>query len=600
MTADEVLSRADALLRAGDLRNAELQLATLWADTSTAPAPALHMLGLIRRAQQRFADAERYFRRAIAAEPGVARHHLAFGELLVAAGLHEHAATILAEALKLDAAHPRTLQLYAQSALQAGQGENAERAARQLLALAPTAETWDLLSRALRVQDKLEEAVIAAEEALKLDPAHAGAAHSRATALARLGRNEEALGQLDHLRARGVDAPAIAFGRGAALFNLTRAADAEAAFAEGVRRWPLDTNLQNALANARWMRGEGEAFTRDMEAAVASNASNVQLRVMCADLLRRADFQQRAEALLREGLTRQPDDVALLASLGVLLDEMDRTDEGLPLLQQAAARAPNLNPIRANLACALMRLNRGEEALAEIEPSRRAQPLNQEWICYETMALRQLGRSRYHELCDYESMVRAYDLAPPPGFATIDAFNEAFAAGLAKLHVLEAHPLDQSLRGGSQTSRSLIYVDDPIIRAYREALAQPINAYIEAMGAPDPGHPLSGRKRSGYRLAGAWSVKLRAKGYHINHVHPAGWISSSYYVALPKAVEDGQGQQGWIKFGEPRWPTPGCGVEKVVQPKAGRLVLFPSYMWHGTRPFDEGERLTAPFDAIPA
>jgi hypothetical protein len=120
------------------------------------------------------------------------------------------------------------------------------------------------------------------------------------------------------------------------------------------------------------------------------------------------------------------------------------------------------------------------------------------------------------------------------------------------------------------------------------------------MGAPDPGHPWSGRKSGGFRLSGAWSVKLKAGGYHINHLHPAGWISSAYYVALPPVVADGEGQQGWIKFGEPRWPAPACTVEKVVQPKVGRLVLFPSYMWHGTIPFSAGERLSAPFDVVPA
>lgn len=30
-----------------------------------------------------------------------------------------------------------------------------------------------------------------------------------------------------------------------------------------------------------------------------------------------------------------------------------------------------------------------------------------------------------------------------------------------------------------------------------------------------------------------------------------------------------------------------------------RLVLFPSYMFHGTRPFGKGERLTVAFDVIP-
>ena len=40
-------------------------------------------------------------------------------------------------------------------------------------------------------------------------------------------------------------------------------------------------------------------------------------------------------------------------------------------------------------------------------------------------------------------------------------------------------------------------------------------------------------------------------------------------------------------------------IERVIQPKEGRLVLFPSYMWHGTIPFSSGERLTAPFDVVP-
>ena len=85
----------------------------------------------------------------------------------------------------------------------------------------------------------------------------------------------------------------------------------------------------------------------------------------------------------------------------------------------------------------------------------------------------------------------------------------------------------------------------------------------------------------------------------MNHTHPAGWISSAYYVSLPP-VMSADSQEGWIKFGEPRWPVPGCGIERVTQPLEGRLVLFPSYMWHGTIPFSSGERLTAPFDVVPA
>src|SRR5690606_18051127 len=83
-------------------------------------------------------------------------------------------------------------------------------------------------------------------------------------------------------------------------------------------------------------------------------------------------------------------------------------------------------------------------------------------------------------------------------------------------------------------------------------------------------------------LSSAWSVQLRREGFHVNHVHPEGWISSAYYVDVPDEVNDPTLMSGWLKFGEPRYPTPGLTAEGVVQPRAGRLVLFPSYMWHGT------------------
>ena len=49
-------------------------------------------------------------------------------------------------------------------------------------------------------------------------------------------------------------------------------------------------------------------------------------------------------------------------------------------------------------------------------------------------------------------------------------------------------------------------------------------------------------------------------------------------------------------------PTrPALGPDYFVEPEAGQLVLFPSWMWHGTRPFrSTGSRLTIAFDLVPA
>jgi hypothetical protein len=40
---------------------------------------------------------------------------------------------------------------------------------------------------------------------------------------------------------------------------------------------------------------------------------------------------------------------------------------------------------------------------------------------------------------------------------------------------------------------------------------------------------------------------------------------------------------------------------RIERPQVGRLVIFPSYLWHGTLPFEsEQPRLTVAFDAVPA
>jgi hypothetical protein len=79
-----------------------------------------------------------------------------------------------------------------------------------------------------------------------------------------------------------------------------------------------------------------------------------------------------------------------------------------------------------------------------------------------------------------------------------------------------------------------------------------------------------------------------------------GWLSSAFYVALPAAIE--RGREGWIEFGRPGVPTePALDAEHAIKPEPGLLVLFPSYMWHGTVPFSgEDPRLTIAFDLTPA
>ena len=372
---------------------------------------------------------------------------------------------------------------------------------------------------------------------------------------------------------------------------------AERILADTVARAPQDAPAHFALARTRWALGRGAAFADDFRAAVARAPDAASLRFACADLLRRAGQLADAEAMLREGVARAPEDAGLIAALGVVLDEAERPAEAVTLLTRATALAPANALMRQYLAHALLRAGDAPVALKLIAELRRAKPLDQGLLALETLALRVLRDPRYDALCDYNRLVRTYDLEPPAGYANSEAFNAALADALRALHQDRAHPLDQSLRGGSQTEASLLQADDPVIRGFLAALDASIRAYIATLGAAAP---LVARRSGGYRIAGCWSVRLRPGGYHVNHVHPEGWISSAYYVALPEGIAAREDQAGWLKFGEPRFPIPGCGIEKTIAPRVGLLALFPSYFWHGTIPFRDGaERLTAAFDVAP-
>jgi hypothetical protein len=283
----------------------------------------------------------------------------------------------------------------------------------------------------------------------------------------------------------------------------------------------------------------------------------------------------------------------------MVLHESGRLDEAEVEAMEAAADKPHDPAVIENLVSILLARGRPEDALPFVTAQRARSPNDQGWLAYEATTARMMGSARYQELFDYDRLIRLYDIETPPGWSSMQELNDALVKALAARHKFATHPLDQSLRNGSQTARSLVADPDPAIQAVLRAFVRPINHYREIVGH-DPAHPLSARNSGATTYVGAWSVQLRRAGFHVNHFHPQGWISSAYYVSVPQEVEDHTLRSGWLKFGETRYPVPGVVPERFVQPRAGRLVLFPSYMWHGTTPIHGGEpRTTIAFDVAP-
>ncbi|MEO8019167.1 MAG: putative 2OG-Fe(II) oxygenase [Pseudomonadota bacterium] len=458
-------------------------------------------------------------------------------------------------------------------------------------------EAWLVIARANANMQRFAAARDAFEIALQHAPGSRQIRLERALLMEREGLAAEALAELEALEQAARDSPQLLVQLGRALQFAGRTGDAETKVSAALSLWPTDAALHVLLAELRWQRGAGVEATAAIEHAVEKFPRDLKLRLIAADLLRNSGRAAVALGLVEQGLALAPESPAFLTSTGVLLDDLDRPHDALPYLHAAVARARDPAQPKRNLIPALLRTGAAAIALGLCDELAAGSPDDQQLIAYRATALRLLGDARYSRLYDYARLVRTYALQPPAEFADVGAFNEAFARELRSLHHASQRPLAQSLRGGTQTQRNLP-AGNAIVDAFFSMIDAPIRDYIGRLRDEDS-HPVDRRKAASYRIAGSWSVQLQPGGFHVDHVHPQGWLSSAYYVELPGTAHESRA--GWLKFGEPGVRLNACAAEHFVRPETGMLVLFPSYFWHGTVPFSEGgRRLTAAFDVIPA
>jgi uncharacterized protein (TIGR02466 family) len=586
------------LLQAGRPRDAETACRALL-DVRPADAAVFNLLGIALRQTGRLDESEVALRRAVEFSNGSADFRTNLAQLLGARG---HLDAAIAEYRRALAAAPgfRLARLgLARAALSAGQPSLAEQEARALTtADARDREAWSALGSALYAQGRPEQAAAALRRAVAIDPAYGVARENLAIVLGTLDKAEDSLAEVAECERQGRGGPALEMARARALMQLDRYDESERALLKMVAAAPDDRDAHFLLAQIRHIRGDTDHLRGLRDAATRPGAPSATL-ALYGDLLRRTGRHAESEALLRDLIAKEGRRPHLLSSLATVLQETSQHAEAIPLARAAYEAQPEDAAFAESLVANLVAAGETAAALPIVDRFHALQPADQRWITYRIDVARQAGESLFAEWCDLERLVRVFELEPPPGFRTIAEFHEQLMPALEARHRHASHPLDQSLRGGTQTSRGLLADPDPMIQAFLRQLEAPIAAYQAAVGR-DAAHPMLSRNAAPARPVGCWSVRLRRGGFHVNHIHPEGWMSSAYYVSVPAEVADEQAQSGWIKFAEPRYPMPGGTPLRVVQPRPGRLVLFPSYLWHGTTPILGDEpRITIAFDCRP-
>jgi len=451
---------------------------------------------------------------------------------------------------------------------------------------------------ALKQQGQQYEAIDLYTKVTTLYPDSAVAEHNLAAVLGDVGRASEAEAHIRHAFAKGLNAPESWLVLARALLAQGKLDEARDAFEETVKLSPDMLVAHYEQAQLIWMStADSAAAIAPLDAEIKANPDRVELYGTKARVMMYTSGAEDTYNFVAASLERWPNDVKLL---GVGVDSATLVGEleaALEMSDRLIMLLPDSVAAKDMRVYALLASGRADEALAVARAMSDADPGDQHSLAMCATAGRLVGDRRYEQLYNYEEFVRPYKLAAPTGWDCLDEYLSDLGAALRARHPFKTHPFENSEQNGSKIS-DLLGMDDPAIKALPQALAPAVDAHLKHLGTGTD--PLRSRNTGRWKIDGIWSVWLKPNGFHHNHVHPKAWLSSACYIELPGRIDAG-GQEGWIKFGEPGLVTsPKLTYQHVVKPEPGMMVLFPSYMWHGTIPFDGDEpRLTIAFDIVP-
>jgi tetratricopeptide (TPR) repeat protein len=594
------LQRAMDLGRAGRLDAAD-DLLTALLQTYPSHPDVLQLSGMVARKRGLNLLAIDRFQQAIASGGGQAPIQNNLGNALLAVGRTDEALVAYRRAVwtapdYLDAWINLGIAL-----IESGKPAEAEVALGAAVGLDPrNAKAWGGLGRARLAADRPREAVEALETADQLRPDHVSTMHNLAVALRLSGDPSRALDLLRRCAVHDDGIAAVQYNMGHCLQDLGRFHEAAAAYRAAVAADPANREAHDSLNRLLWQTGGQGDYLKSYVDAIAAGPP---VSGLYADLAYRMTLSGRAAdaaMLLDDAIGRGIDCAEVQHRLGQAMWSMGQLEGALEHFEVASRAAPDNVGVKRELSRSLIILQRYRQARALLDLVLTSNPADQQAIAYRNLCLRLLRAPGAPPPDEADRLVAVIPLVPPAGEGNVAAFNARLNAALDPLHNMTNHPLEQTLRGGTQTIGDLF--DRPIaeIRTLRVMIEKAVKDYIAAL--PDAAdHPFLRRKSGCFTIAGSWSVRLRSEGHHMNHIHPEGWISSCYYVGLPPTVDTSQGHEGWLKLGE---SALGLGererIDRLIKPRVGTLVLFPSYFYHGTVPFiDPTPRTTIAFDIVP-
>lgn len=449
--------------------------------------------------------------------------------------------------------------------------------------------------------EEFETALTCFDEVLAKHPKDVNARHHKAATLRMMLKPQAAIDLYQQLLNENHLYAELYFNLGCAQYDLKQFAQADTSLAKAIEIKPDYVDAHEALSKLRWEEGQSDSFTQSYDNSLRQFSSSMPLRYSFIAMLIMADKLEQAEIELEKAIKQFDNQHRFVHALAVLKNKQGNHKDILPLLQTAVAQDANNSRYQIDIANYYIKIENYDVALDHLQQAQRNEPRNQEIMAYKGICWRLTEDRKESWLNNYDQFISAERLEVPENYNDMSHFLGELRSALNSMHTSIIQPLDQSVRGGTQTVGRLLSEPVPVIQDFKRVLYKRIERYLQQLPV-DIEHPFLKRNTNQFRVTGSWSVRLKQGGFHTNHVHPLGWLSCCNYISVPGEISaQDPARSGWIKFGESSLELGDKEqIGKSLCPQEGLSVLFPSFMWHGTNSFSsEQYRMTIPCDIAP-
>jgi hypothetical protein len=298
-----------------------------------------------------------------------------------------------------------------------------------------------------------------------------------------------------------------------------------------------------------------------------------------------------AAACCREAIECAPGRAGPHGVLANALALTGRLDEAAAAAAAALERAPR-DPLMLHLSASIaLQRSLPDAAIAWSRRALELDPHDQRALADLAFAMDCTGADRdaapaAGPLLDLGRLVRVSD---------IDVPSDQIAASLLGAAALAPTSGAAPLAGGRRLN-DLFSLTAPWVVPLRDALRAAVEGYVADL-AVSGSHPVM-TGRPAQRELTAWANVMSSGDHERPHIHEGAWLSGVYYVEMPAVTgqRSDAGCGALLLGGHCSVPECERGLLRI-EPRPGRIVLFPSYLCHRTEPFTgPGLRISIAFD----